>query len=381
MEAVLEKETKGQSTKAEISLSNLQKALRVIAPAIPGPTFHIPSLRSVRIEQLTEGLALQATDVELSVRALIPETTKLSAPVIMASERFIPWVKLAEGDAVKLNATAARVAVQCDKQKVSIPRVNFDWPQFNFTGDTAGFEMQQVDLLRLLKHTIIAVGDEARFTLNGILLEADGTTLYAVATDGNRMAIYSRPLANTFRYLIPERMLQLLMPVIVEGKESVRIQEEEQSFLASVAADIPVFINCRKPSGQFPNWQLMMPKSFKATITVNPETLLRSVNRCLLIGDQKTHAIALEFTSDTVNLKSVDSQAGEAEESVDCTGGPDTVVTIGVNGTYLAQALKQITGSVQVLLPHDEGRPVLFRSTPADGEVFNYIVMPMRINR
>jgi DNA polymerase III sliding clamp (beta) subunit (PCNA family) len=244
METVLESEVrspagKESQVKAEISLSNLQKALRVIAPAIPGGNCPIPNLRSVCIEQIQDGLALQAMDVESSIRALIPETTQLTAPLVMPSERFIPWIKLLEGESVKLTANSARVTVQCGKPKVLIPRLNFDFPILNYKSAADGFEMQQVDLLRLLKHTSIAIGDEERYTLNGILFEADGTTLYAVAMDGHRMAIYSRPLKKTFRYLIPERMLRLLLPVIVEGKNSVRIQEEETGFLASVAADIP----------------------------------------------------------------------------------------------------------------------------------------------
>jgi DNA polymerase-3 subunit beta len=387
MEALLEMESKPSSgrdsqIKAEISLANLQKALKVIAPAIPGVSCIIPMLRSVHIEQVTDGLAITATDLETSIRALVPETTQLNTPLVMPSERFIPWIRALDGESVKLTATAARVTVQCGKPKVMIPRMNaHDFPACKFTSDGEGFEMMQDDLLRLLKHTSIAIGDEERYTLNGILLEADGTTLSAVAMDGHRMAIYTRPLEKTFRHLIPERMLKLLLPVIVEGKQTVRIQEEPQGFVASVAADIPVFISSVKPNGTFPNWRAVFPKAFKATVTVGSQELLRSLTRCLLIGDQKSHAVALEFNSTGIKLTAIDAQAGEAEESIDAFGGPAESVLLGVNGTYLAQALKQISGDVKVLLPTEDGRPVLFQSTPADGEVFNYIVMPMRINR
>ena len=381
MDAALESEVKVTPTKVEVSLANLQRALKVIAPAIPGPSCAIVNLRSIRIEQLAEGLALQATDAEASIRALIPEMTQLSSVLVLPSDRFIPWIKLLEGDPVKISSTLSRVTVQSGKPKLSVPRLNFSPPSFKFTSEADGFQMDQVDMLRLLKHTSIAIGDEERFTLNGILLEADGETLYAVAMDGHRMAVYSRPLAKTFRYLIPERMLRLLLPVITEGNEYVRIQEEASGFLASVAADIPVSITCRKPNGTFPQWQAVMPKSFAATIMFNAETLLRSMGRCLLVGDQSSHAVAMEFTSTSINLRAVSALNGEADESVDAVGGPATPVTIGVNGTYLAQALKQITGNMQALLPDQAGRPILFRSEPAEGEIFNYIVMPLRLNQ
>jgi DNA polymerase III sliding clamp (beta) subunit (PCNA family) len=122
-----------------------------------------------------------------------------------------------------------------------------------------------------------------------------------------------------------------------------------------------------------------MPKDFLATITVSATALLSSMGRCLLIGDQKSHAVRLEFTSNAVNLRSVDALGGEAEESVEASGGPETPVLLGVNGTYLSQALKQISGDVQVQLPKEAGKPVLFRSEPSEGEAFNYIVMPLRI--
>lgn len=382
MEAVLEKETKAPIIKAQVSLAHLQKALKLVERAIPGASCAIPILRSIKLEQSSDGLAVQATDMEASIRALIPETTQLSAPLILSSERFIPWVQLLDGDRVSLTANAARVTVQCGQPKVFVPRLNAnDFPQASFTSTGDGFGIMQSDLLRMLKHTIIAIGDEERFTLNGVLLEANGTTLYAVAMDGHRMAVYSRPIDKTFRYLIPERMLRLLLPVIVEGKESVRIQEDELGFLASVAADIPVFINCRKPNGTFPNWQAVMPVAQDATLTVDSMALLTSLTRCLLMGDQKTHGVAIEFTSGSINLRAVDALAGEAEESVEAEGGPSKPMTVGVNGTYLSQALKQIGGSVKVQLPTEVGRPIIFRSEPVPGEIFNYIVMPMRLNR
>lgn len=382
MVAVLEKETKAPSIKAKISRVHLQKALKLVERAIPGASCVIPILRSIKLEQDSDGLAIQATDLEASVRALIPETTQLSTPLVVSSERFVPWVQLLDGDQVSLTANAARVTVQCGQPKVFVPRLNANnFPQVSFTSLGDGFEMMQSDLLRMLKHTIIAIGDEERFTLNGVLLEADGTTLYAVAMDGHRMAVYSRPIDKTFRYLIPERMLRLLLPVIVEGKESVHIQEDELGFLASVSADIPVFVHCRKPNGTFPNWQAVMPASHEATLTVDSMALLSSLVRCLLMGDQKTHTVAVEFASEGINLHAVDALAGEAEESIPATGGPTESVTIGINGTYLSQALKQIGGSVRVQLPKEVDRPIIFRSEPAPGEVFNYIVMPMRLNR
>jgi len=388
MEAVLENDVKSPSAKdaikAEVSLSNLQKALRIIERGIVRAST-IPILQSVRIEQLAEGLAIQSTDLDSSIKALIPEITKLSVPLLIPSDRFLPWAKLLEGEQVKITASSARVTLQSAGHlkgaKALFPRLDVkNFPAFQFTGDGEGFEMQQDDLLRILKHTIIAIGDEVQYTLNGILLEADGSTLYAVATDGHRMAIYSRPMPKAFRYLIPERMLKLLLPVIVEGRESVRIQEQQGGFLASVAADIPVFVSCRKPNGTFPNWRAAMPNDFQATVAVDSQALLGSLGRCILIGDKKSHAVKMEFTSNGVNLWAVDALAGEAEESVDATGGPNEPYRLGVNGTYLAQALKQITGDVLVKLPKEYGQSVLFYSQPAEGEAFNYIVMPLRIS-
>lgn len=382
MEAVLENEVKSSSLKAEVSLVNLQHALKVIAPVIPGPNTPIHALKAIHIEQLPDGLAVRGTDTEASVLALIPEITSLASPLILSSERFIQWIKMIDGDIVKLNANGARVSVQCGQPKVSIPRVYKALPSFSYRSEADGFEIEQSDLLRLLKHTIIAVGEETRFALNGILLEANGEQLNAVATDGNRMVVYSRPLSSgKFRYLIPEKMLRLLQPVIVEDKATVRIQEEKNSFLASVAADVPVFVTCIKPAAGFPNWEQIMPKSFQSTLQVDSASLLRSMNRCLLMGDKKTHAVAMEFTATAINLKAVDALAGEAEEVVAASGGPAMPILVGVNGTYLSQALKHLSGEIQVLLPPETSKPILFRSTPSEGEVFNYIVMPMRINR
>jgi DNA polymerase III sliding clamp (beta) subunit (PCNA family) len=132
-------------------------------------------------------------------------------------------------------------------------------------------------------------------------------------------------------------------------------------------------------AGAFPHWQLAVPKDFQAFVTVDSQELLSSINRCLLMGDQKTHAIKLEFGADRVIVRAADALGGEAEEIVDANGGPKEPVHVGANGAYLSKALKLATGDIAIKLPRQYGA-FLLSWEPAEGESFDYVVMPLRIS-
>lgn len=367
--------------KAAISLANLKHALKVVGAAIQR-TATIPVLQCVRMEQLPTGFALEATDLDVSIRATVAESNGFEKPTVMPAEKLIAWAKLLTGDEVKLSTTDRRATVQCGRSRAVLPIVDAKtFPTLDFVSGADAITLKQADLARALRFAQIAVSqEESRYTLNGILLQANGTTLRLVATDGHRMMVYSRPCEEKIGdTLLPSRFVKVLLPLLESADGGVDLSLDANKILASIAAAMPVHVASRKMTGTFPNWQAVIPKGQDTTITVDAAALLSSLERCYLLANENG-AVRITF-GESIEIVGASSQDGEATETVDCAGGPAEPQLIGMNAAYLIEVLKRLSGEIQIALPTavSATSALLLKATPHDGETLDYVVMPMRV--
>ncbi len=161
--------------KASISLGNLKHALKITALA-NGKGNVIPTLQGVRMEQISTGLALEATDLDVFIRVVLPELGGPQKPVITPAEKFHAWAKLLDGKDVTLTTSGTRATVKCGRAKVVLPLIaHGNWPSneiFNLKAD--GVTLTQGAFARALSFAQIAVSDESsRYTLNGIQMQGE----------------------------------------------------------------------------------------------------------------------------------------------------------------------------------------------------------------
>lgn len=382
MEATLEKpaEQATSAAKSAITLNHLQHALRVVGAAIQSRTI-IPILQGVRIEQLPTGLAVEATSLDVYIRALVPESNGPEKALVIPADKFTAWTKLLDGEGVTISTTSTRSTVKCGRSRAVLPIMpDANWPDnsiYGLKGD--GITLKQSDLARALRFAMIAVCEDAsRFTLNGIKLEGNGETLKLIATNGHCMMVYSMPCAEKIDLLLPSILIKALLPLLDGNDEGIDVNYDANRILASVSAETLVFIGSPKMNGQFPNWQACLPNDKRVEITVNAKDMLSSLERCALLSDERSGLVILNFGEQIV-LSSASALNGESQETVDCVGAPKEPLQIGINSEYLINLTKKLDGEMQIALPANHQKPLLFKATPHDGEQLSYIIMPMRV--
>ena len=388
--AIEPEESEAAPMKAVINLNHMKHALKVVTPAVER-TSTMPILHSVRMEQLPEGLTLEATNLDVFIRALVPESGGPERAIVIPAERFLNYAKLLDGDDVKLSCTDRRVTLQCGRARAVLPMMSAKhWPDNGVLrlGAEGGMAasgsatLQQGSLARALEFTMLAVcQEESRFTLNGVLLQGDGTTLKLVATDGHVLMLYTVPCEEKINLVMPYRILKAAVPWLADNDDGVDLWHDDRAVRIAIAAETPVSVAGPKITGTFPNWEAVFPKAKRPEITVNAKALLASLERCALLTDERSCCIRLTFDPDkeVIRITGSDSQAGEAEETVDCTGQVETALQMGVNGQYLISVVKKLDGDVFFVPPADAASPLLFKATPHEGETLGYVVMPMRI--
>jgi len=374
-------EKEAPPVKASISLANLKHALKVVGSAIQR-TATIPILQCIRMEQLPTGLALEGTDLDISIRATAAETSGLEKALVMPAEKLIAWTKLLTGEDVKISATTHRATLQCGRPKAVLPIVDAStFPQLSFVSKNEGITLKQGNLARALRFAQMSVStDSSRYTLNGILIQGDGEHLRMVATDGHRMTVYNLPCEEKIADLLaPSRFVKALLPMLSDEEGGIDLAVDDEKIVATIAAGVAINVASRKMTGQFPKWENVFPKN-KISVRVDAGELLSSLGRCIVLSDEKSCAIDLIFEpGGQLTIKGASADNGEAEESIQTGGAPESEFHTRVNGAYLHALLKILEGDITICLPETPGAALLFKATPHEGETLDYVLMPMRV--
>ena len=367
--------------KAIIPLSELKHMLKIVAAAVKG-TSTIPVLQCVRMEQIESGFALEATDLDVYIRAILQKHPGPKTPVLIPAQKFAAWTKLLSGDDVKISATDRRATMQCGRARATLPVWAADhWPRNDvYKMKADGITLTQGDFARALRFALIAMStEESRSTLNGILLQGDGEQLRLVATDGHRLMIYALPCTEKITLLLPGQFIRALLPLLTDEDGGIDLFSDDNMILCRIDGDMRISVGAPKLTGQFPNYEAVIPKTNTAEITANSADLLASLERSALLSDERSGLVTLAFDKQ-ITLTAASAANGESEETVDCIGSPQEALKIGVYAQYLIDLMKRLDGDVRIALPESNHMPLLLTAAPHEGETLSYIVMPMRLD-
>jgi DNA polymerase III subunit beta len=372
---------KAEGTKATIHLAELNHALKLVERAIARNTT-IPILSCVRMEKLPSGLALEATNLDLTIRAVMTdETDGPDRPLVMPAEHFICWTKLLSGDDVKISATDKRATLTSGRARAVLPVFSADqWPINGLpaiAGD--GINYPQTSLKRALSFAALSMNTgESRYNINGVLLQGDGAKLTVVSTEGHCMTIYTLASQEKIDLLLPAKLIKAMLPLLGDTDSTFNLSIEDKRILATIGDEkINILLSSGKLAGKFPEWKACLPAEERVSITFDAAEMRNSLERCMLLSDGVSGCVRLTFT-DQITIDASSAENGEARETVPCLGHSDDSITVGICGDYLLNLLKKLDGKIIIDLPTNNMKPLLFRAEPHENEDLTYIIMPMR---
>ena len=233
----------------------------------------------------------------------------------------------------------------------------------------------------LIDRTAFAMSnEESNYTLNGALLVLRPGKIEMVATDGSRLSLAGPEvevagLKNEERMLLPGRALAALRR-LADAQESdtpIKIARDDSHLFFSAGDSIVI---TRLISGQFPNYQLLLPESADHELRVEREELADVVRRVSLLA-QRNAPLRLAFSEGQLMVSAYTPDVGEAREALPLpfSGEP---FEIGFNAEFLRDGLESVDSPDVVIKLTGPLRPGLIES--ADGGEFVYLVMPIRLN-
>jgi DNA polymerase-3 subunit beta len=238
-------------------------------------------------------------------------------------------------------------------------------------------------LAQMIAGTTFAISaEESRFTLNGALLILRETGLAMVATDGHRLALIEKHmnlpgLAASYRALLPKKAMNEIQKLAGDDPDKqVEFSGNENHLFFRIDKRL---LLSRKLTGNFPDYERVLPKEHPHTIIVQRDELKAAIERVAQFADERSRAIRVQMGNGELKVYSSISETGESEETIPVEySDPD--IEIGFNAQYLLDFLRSVDQSEVEFHFKDSNSAGEFRPHgDVPGAVYRYVVMPMRI--
>jgi DNA polymerase-3 subunit beta len=372
-----------QAMEFSVSKSELLNELSTTQGVVERKTT-IPILSNLLVEAKGSRLTITATDLELSIRTSCEAKIKKEGAGTIPAKKLLELVRLLPEGEIKVKLLENHwVEIVSDRKKyklVGMARENF--PALPAMPHTL-VKIPAAILESLIAKTKFAISmEESRYTLNGGLLILKPDTLAMVATDGHRLALAEMDhkltgLNGEVKVLIPKKAMDEVAKLasIAEADAQMEFAKDESHLFFQAGHRLLI---SRILTGQFPNYEAVLPRENNKTVVIERAELNDAVRRVSQLADQRSHAVKLSVSEEGIEISASSPEYGEAKEVIEKEYKGETIA-IGFNSTYMLDFLAAAAdGPISIELK-DEQSAGQMRPVSDDSCRYRYIIMPMRI--
>lgn len=342
----------------------------------------LPVLSNVLLEVADDSVTMRGTNLEMEVVARVTDRIDVAqsgAATVQAHKLMDIWQSLPDGAEVQVALESERVVLRSGRSRfvlATIPVEDFPKTQQGDEDDSIKIVLPHSDIRRLLDRTKFAMANgDVRYYLNGLLLELDGNTLRAAASDGHRMALCTvdggQGVTERVRSIVPRKSVLDLERLLADSDEEVRLAMGS-TYMRVTQGDYT--LTTKLVDGQFPEVDRLIPRDAENALVGDRETLRSALHRASILANESLE-IRLEVEGDQMTIRATNPEQEEAEEvvAVDHAG---KAIEVGFNYRYIQDVLGALdTESVKLSMPDSAGIAVM--EGPGAEESL-YLVMPLR---
>ena len=360
----------------------------------------IPVLTAIKMELAGPELTLTGTDLDTTfISTLTANKSESDGAFCVHLQTLIDTIGKATGDlqfeAIETNhgkdekTASDRITIELILKTSSSNSVlecvhSEHFPMIEAREKLTTFAKIQENIYKdLIAKTTFAVTTEmSRFTLAAFALEPGKKGIRAITTNGHCLA-----MAESFdfeqvkvegsekpkNYLFQMNAAKLLQKAIVDRAEfsandkyiSVSTKWNERRILARI------------PSGQFPNYEMVLPKRDKAfTVRLHPAEVLSVTKDALKLANERTHSIAFQPYYNNFVIKSGDDEKKFTGKAT-CDFPQNSAPAVLINGKYFADAL-QAAENQTLQIAYTDGKSQFGITGNSDFTKFEFVIMPLK---
>jgi len=342
----------------------------------------LPILSHILLETRESAVRLSATDLKVSIECTADCTVDEPGSLTVSSQRLA---------AVLAELPDAEIVIELGKNNVvtlSCGRIQMrlfsmapeEFPPLRTFENIEPLVLPQAMIRGMFLKTSFAIcSDQTRYNLTGVLFEMKDGKLTIVATDGRRMSLCSEnegmPKRLNMKVIIAGKMIAELERLLgSEGDVEIFMDESQTAFAFGSTRIVTALIE-----GNFPNYDMVVPKKHDKEALMNTAILTEAIRRTRTMTNEKFNSVRFILTSGLMTLKVVTPEVGEYEEELPIEYEGEKV-EIAFNPDFMLDILRHIDTDMLCFILKDTTSPGLvkpYSEAPLDNYV--NVIMPIRL--
>ena len=375
--------------KLTVLQENLARGLGIVSKAV-SPRSTLPVLANVLIASDEGRLRLSATNLEMGITCWIPARIDEEGSTTVPARTFSDLVSTLPSDQVllKLDQQTQTLNVRGGSSTNDIKCIDAqEFPPMPVPDFDGAVQINVGDFREMIHQVAFAASsDEARPVLMGVLLQVDKDKLTMAAADGFRLsvrkAVLSTPSSVPVSAIVPAQALKELARVATDSEEPIyMVLPKGRGQVVFRVKDVEVV--SQLIDGTFPDYQQIIPRSYKSRTLVSTSSLLKACKQAEIFAREGSNVARL-------NIKSAQGEMQPSEVEISATseetGKNETIVEATVDGSglliafnvkFLREALEVIRTPNVALETSAPNAPGVVK--PVGDDQFLHVIMPMHL--
>ena len=344
-----------------------------------------PILNCIKFNLTDEGLYLESTDNEISIKTFIDKMfiKKIdNKGEIVVSGRYIydivkklpdEIINLEEVIDSKLYITTKNSSFTLNCSNVS------EFPDLELEYNTNPIILSQKLFKNIVNQTSFATStSETRPVLTGINFKIEEGIMKCTATDSYRLAVKQITLPekkhDKVNIIIPTKNLNELIKMMNTDEENIEMHIFGNKVIFKFN-DISMMT--RLISGTYPDTSKLIPEEYALTINVNYMDFYSAIDRAsLLTNESDKNTIKFETSNNIAVISSNIPEIGNVEETITVEKDNDSEIKIAFNSKYMMESIKALNSEKIKLMFNGEIKPIILKNPESDDLI--QLILPIR---
>lgn len=374
--------------KVTVLQENLTHGIGIVSRAV-SPRSTLPVLANILIATDEGRLRLSATNLEMGITCWIGAKIEEEGSTTVPSRTFSDLINTMPNPQVSLNLDVRTQTLNV-RSGASINDIKCidaqEFPPLPVPDFESAIHINVADFKEMIQQVAFAAStDEARPVLMGVLVNVDKDTVTMAAADGFRLSVrkatLSTPVPQPVSAIIPARALLELARIASDGEQMIQmVLPKGRGQIVFRVKDVELV--SQLIDGTFPDYQQIIPRSYKSRTLVSTASLLKASKQAEIFAREGTNVVRLNIKN------SGELQPGEVEISAHSeeTGSNETIVEASVDGIqlliafnvkFLREVLEVIKSPNVVIETSAANAPGVVR--PVGDDNFLHVIMPMHL--
>ena len=368
---------------------NLARGLGIVGKAV-SPRSTLPVLANILIATDEGRLRLSATNLEMGITCWIPARIDEEGSTTVPARTFSDLVSTLPSDQVllKLDLQTQTLNVRGGTSTNDIKCIDSqEFPPLPVPDFEGAVQINSGDFREMIHQVVFAASsDEARPVLMGVLVQVDKDKLTMAAADGFRLsvrrAVLSTPTAVPVSSIVPAQALKELARVATDAEEPIyMVLPKGRGQVVFRVKDVEIV--SQLIDGTFPDYQQIIPRSYKSRTLVSTSSLLKACKQAEIFAREGSNVARFniktaqgEMQPSEVEISATSEETGKNETIVEATvdGGG---LLIAFNVKFLREALEVIRTPNVALETSAPNAPGVVK--PVGDDQFLHVIMPMHL--